>query len=122
MFRRTLVILPLLALSFAAGCETRIGYLNAISTKNVYADHVDLTKLPKTENVTAQKVTFLGFGANLQDPLDEALTKGKGNMMLDAVVYVKDYWLFFGYKVRGTVVNVPTQQPPVAAQPTAPAK
>ena len=91
----------------AVGCETRLADFTAMSTKNILAKNVDVRALPKVDGVEAEKVSFLGIGANVKDPLDEALEKGKGNLMINAVVYVKDYVIFSGYRVRGTVVNVP---------------
>jgi hypothetical protein len=89
------------------GCEARLADFTAMSSKNLYAKNVDVRALPKTENVEAQKITFLGIGANIKDPLDMCLEKASGNLMIDGVVYEESYIIFGGYKVRGTVVKVP---------------
>jgi hypothetical protein len=89
------------------GCEARLADFTVMSSKNLYAKNVNVRALPQTQNVEAQKITFLGFGANIKDPLDMCLEKADGNMMIDAVVYVEDYVIFSGFKVRGTVVKVP---------------
>jgi hypothetical protein len=96
------------ALLFAAGCADVRGWdFTAISTKNVYAKNVNISRLPQTQGVEGEKLYFLGIGENIKDPLDIALEKGHGNLMIDAVVYYKAVFLFSGFRVRGTVVNVP---------------
>ena len=112
MNRRTLsrIVLTVFVLA-AVGCEQRIVYLNAISTKNIYAKNVDLEKLPQQKNIQAEDSAFLGIGVTLQDAVDKALEQGHGNLMIDTVVYARDYVFVWGIKVRGTVVNVPGAAP-----------
>ena len=93
------------------GCETRVGDFTAISTKNIYAKGVDITKLPRKEGCEGYKSWVFGIGANLKDPVDAALEKGGGNVMLDCAVYSENYFFVIGLKVRGTVVNVPYSGP-----------
>src|SRR5262249_10480405 len=95
-----------------AGCSYRVGDFTAISTKNLYAKGVDLSKLPRQEGVEGEDVRFLGIGANIKDATDHALEKGGGNVMIDCALYVEDRIIFTGYRVRGTVINVPYSQPP----------
>jgi hypothetical protein len=106
MLNRTILSVTACVL-FAMGCEQRVGYLNAISTKNVYARNVDLEKLPK-QMIEAEDSGFLGIGVTLQDAVDKALEQGHGNLMLDTAIYVKSVPFFPGIKVRGSVVNVPS--------------
>jgi hypothetical protein len=104
---RKLLALPFLALA-AMGCSsTRIGDFTALSTKNVYAKNVDITKLPKKEGVEGEDVRFLGIGANFKDAVDKALEAGGGNVMIDAAFYMESRPFASGYRVRGTVINVP---------------
>jgi hypothetical protein len=95
-------------LTVGAGCSTRIGDFTALSSKNVYCKNVDVTKLPQ-QRAEGKDICFLGIGADFKDAVDRALEKGHGNMMIDAVFYVENYPFFAGYKVVGTVVNVPYQ-------------
>ncbi len=92
------------------GCTTRVGDFTAISTKNIYAKGVDVTKLPQMQGVEGEDIRFLGIGANIKDAVDRALEKGRGNLMIDVALYV--YWAPFveGFKVRGTVINVPYEK------------
>ncbi len=92
---------------FLSGCSHRIGDCTAISTKNIYCENVDVTKLPKKEGVEAEDVRFLGIGANVENALDRALEAGGGNLMINAVVYYEDRVFSSGYRIRGTVVKVP---------------
>lgn len=92
-----------------AGCSTRVGDFTALSSKNVYCKNVDVTKLPQ-QRVEGKDICFLGIGADYKDAVDRALEKGHGNMMIDAVFYIESWPLFAGYKVVGTVVNVPYEQ------------
>lgn len=106
---RSVILLSCLLLFVAAGCSTRIGDFTAVSSKNVYCKNVDVTKLPQTR-AEGKDISFLGIGANYKDAMDQALEMGNGNLMIDAVLYIEDYVLFGGYKVVGTVVNVPYEQ------------
>ena len=92
-----------------AGCSTRVGDFTALSTKNVYCSNIDVTKLPQAR-VEGKDIRFLGIGANYKNAADRALEKGHGNLMVDGVFYVESWPLFAGYKVVGTVVNVPYRQ------------
>ena len=107
--KRTVLLCGLLLA--ATGCETRVGDFTAISTKNIYAKGVDVTKLPRKEGVEGYKSWVFGMGLNLKDPVDAALESGGGNVMLDCAVYREDYVFVTGIKVRGTVVNVPYSGP-----------
>lgn len=105
---RTMMVLGgLVAVLFCVGCSRRIGDFNALSSKNIYCENTDLTKLPKTQGVEGKDVTFLGIGADLQDALDRALEEGDGNLMVDAVVYIDSAPFVAGYRIRGTVIKVP---------------
>lgn len=105
-----LVVMPMLMLT---GCKTRVGDLSVISTRNVSLDRVDLDHLPQTSNVEGEdsKWIFLIIPTgvpHLEDAIDDALIKGNGDVMVDAVVHSSGWWFLLGQStlsVRGTVVN-----------------
>ena len=99
-----------------AGCETRMGDFTALSTKNIYCTNIDVTKLPQTRS-SGTDITFLGIGADLKDAADDALEKAGCNLMIDGAYYHVSYPLFEGYKVVGTVVNVPYSKKSVSVLP-----
>ena len=84
---RILTPLSLVILLVAmAGCFShRVGDFTALSTKNIYCQGVDVTKLPQKKGVEGKHMPFLGIGANIQDALDQALEAGDGNLMIRAV-------------------------------------
>lgn len=89
------------------GCTHRMADFTVISTKNIYAKGVDVTKLPQQHGVEGKDIRFLGIGMNIKDAVDRALETGGGNLMIDAALYTYRGFFVAGYKVRGTVVNVP---------------
>jgi len=93
-----------------SGCSHRIGDMTALSTKNIYCEGVDLTKLQQYQGVEGEDVTFLGIGADIEDAFDKAVEQHDGNLMINAVVYIEDRFLWAGYRIRGTVVKVPYGQ------------
>lgn len=107
------------ALLFCGGCSYRVGDFTVLSTKNVYAHGVDVTKLPKKSNVEGKEgMQFFGIGANPKNAVDKMLENGQGNTAVDAVIYYDYFFLFGGYRAKGDVVNLPYA---AGAQPAAPA-
>jgi len=104
--KRISLLVGVLLFAFS-GCSTRVGDFTAISTKNVYAHNIDLTKLPRQQGVEGSDVRFLFGTPNIKNAVDQALEKGGGNVMIDVVLYVESGFLSSGYRVRGTVINVP---------------
>jgi hypothetical protein len=104
--RIKLAILSTLFLA-ATGCETRVGDLTAISTRTLVAKNVDINKLPRKEGCEGKKLWWFGMGANLKEPLELALKSGNGNLMIDAAVYYEDDFFLTGFRIRGTVVQIP---------------
>jgi hypothetical protein len=95
-----------------AGCTLRLADLTAVSTRNVNLDGVDLDKLPGTKVTgTSSGFTFLVFPLSspcLQVAVDDALGKGHGDLITDAVIYQSGWWFLVGQQtltVKGTVVN-----------------
>ena len=92
------------------GCTQRVGDFTAISTKNIYAKGVDITKLPQQQGVQGKDIRFLGIGSNIKNAVDRALEAGHGNLMIDAALYINSAPFVSGWRVRGTVVNVPYEK------------
>ncbi|MHC5066039.1 MAG: hypothetical protein ACYTG5_18920 [Planctomycetota bacterium] len=95
-----------------SGCTIRIADLNAVSTRNVNLDRVDLDQLPGkvVEGASSRWVfLFIPLGnPTLQEAVDDALDKGGGDLVTDAVVETGSWWFLFGQQeitVRGTVVK-----------------
>lgn len=97
----------ILLIGTASGCTTRVADFTAISTKNIYPKGIDISALPKQEGIEALDVGFLWIGASVSDAIDKALERGQGNLMIDCVIYDWAFLFIRGWKVRGTVVNVP---------------
>lgn len=107
MYKNIIMLIALVSLAFCAGCSHRLGDFTALSTKNIYCEGVDITKLEQHPGVEGKDVTFLGIGADPKDAADRALEKYDGNLLINAVIYLESAPLFSGYKVRGTVIKVP---------------
>ena len=96
----------------STSCTTRIADLNAISTRNVNLDQVDLDKLEgkRVEGKSSRFIfLFIPFGfPNLQEAVDEALDQGGGDLLTDAVIYSSGWWFIVGRStltVKGTAVK-----------------
>lgn len=96
------------------GCSTiRLGDLSLMSTKNVNLDEVDLDTLPQQKGIEGEDtkfvLLFIPFGIpHLEDAVDDALEKGGGDLIADAVIYSKGWWFIIGettLSVKGTVIN-----------------
>jgi len=95
-----------LCLFFLNGCTYRLGDLQIISTKNVELTevHIDARKGRRSKG---RDCVFLFFGvANLEEAVDEALNKGKGNLMVDEVTRLIAYPFVTCLEVEGTVYNI----------------
>lgn len=95
-----------------SGCAIRIADLNAVSTRNVNLDRVDLDQLPGkvVEGESSRWIfLFIPFGSpTLEEAVDDALDKGAGDLITDAVVETSSWWFLFGQaklSVKGTVVK-----------------
>ena len=96
-----------------AGCMTRIGDMTMLSTRSVSLDKMDIDKLPQTRNVMGRDSKFIficiPLGVpHLKDAVDDALSKGGGDLMTDVAIYQGGWWFLFGettLEVRGTVVK-----------------
>jgi hypothetical protein len=87
--------------------------MSVITSKSIALDGVNLDTLPQTRNVEGQDakwvLLFIPLGIpHLENAIDDALAKGNGDVMLDAVISSESWWFIIGqaaYKVRGTVVR-----------------
>ncbi|MEW5894669.1 MAG: hypothetical protein AB1650_02760 [Candidatus Omnitrophota bacterium] len=105
--------LLLLTIFTVSGCAMRLADMSVISTRNVSLDKVDLDRMPQVKNVTGKDskfiFLFIPFGVpHLEDAVDDALRKGQGDLMVDAVVYSRSWWFIIGetgIEVKGSVVK-----------------
>jgi len=111
---RILFLLCVGSLVFINGCTHRVADLTLISTKNVDLDSIQLN-VKKGERVKGEHCGYALLGLipislpNLQDAIDQALEKGKGNIMIDQVTYSKVFYFVIAsslcFEVEGTVLN-----------------
>jgi len=102
----------LMALTLS-GCSLRLGDLSTISTQSVTLNQVDLDALPQVKGVTGKDTKFvflfIPFGVpHLEDAVDDALAKGGGDLMTDAVIHSRGWWFLVGQnslEIKGNVVN-----------------
>ena len=114
-----LAILTSATLLITTGCTTRLGDMTVLSSRNVTLNKVDLDKLPQVKGITGRDSKFIflciPFGVpRLEDALDDALNKGGGDVMIDAVVHQEGWWFLVGetaLTVKGTVVNTRGTRP-----------
>ena len=95
------------------GCTAHVANLTAVSTREVHAQHADLDKFQTTRHVTGTHTTFCPLFIPLFDPgraVDDALSKGNGNLLINTDMYVSNYFAILGsvcsFKVTGDVVNL----------------
>lgn len=112
------LLAPLLATLFLVNaCSVRTADLTLVSTKNIDLSDTRLdAKLGQRK--TAEDCVFLLLGIiplgvpNMKTAVDKALESGKGNIMIDEVTWVENYWFVVGglscIKVEGTVLTAPT--------------
>ncbi len=104
------ICLGLLFVFLCVGCTTRMADLTVVSTRNVRGiDYVEKARI-KGEDCSHIILVFPTGVPNLEEAIDDALTKGHGDAMVDAVIYHKGFYIppFYGqncYQVEGTVVN-----------------
>ena len=111
---RVLLIFFLFCIILNVGCSMRLADLTVASTRNVNLKEVDLDSLPQTKGIVGKDTKFtilfipLGF-PHVEDAIDDALDKGGGDVMIDAVLHSK-WWYFLiigqdSLEVKGTVVK-----------------
>jgi hypothetical protein len=83
---------------------TRIGDFTVISTQNVDLSQITPEMKKTGDFYEGEDLKFWGI-PNIEEAIDEALKKGNGNVMLDAVLYSKIGFFKSGYKVKGRVIE-----------------
>lgn len=84
-----------------AGCSVRTGDFTLASTKNIPSLQTD-----KRVTVEAEDCKLF-TPPSLKEAVDNAIEKGRGNALVDAVLYAEVYPLFYNcYRVKGTVVQI----------------
>lgn len=106
-----MVGMALFLISFASGCTTsnRIGDFTVISTKNI-SSLAGAKKMGEFEGEDCVNVFFQVKIPNMEEALDQALSAGEGNAMLDCVIYYDTTScgaapLKICYRVKGTVIK-----------------
>lgn len=107
-------LILIICMGLLSGCSARICDFTMVSTKSVTLDKVDIESLPQTTGVEGKTskwvVLFIPLGLpHLEDAVDDALDNGKGDLLLDGVVYGGGWSaLLVGQntiKVKGSVVK-----------------
>lgn len=99
-----------------SGCSVRHGDFTVLSDKLVRTSDFDLSKADRVKGVTGQDVAhiiiFIPTKAQvtLKDALDDALRKGNGDVMTDAVITFWSWYIPYiygqtGWEVTGDVVK-----------------
>lgn len=105
----------ILSLTLMAGCSTRVADLTLVSTKNIDLSKATLDirkgRRVKGEDCTIALLGLIPLGIpNLENAMDDALEKGRGNVMVDQVTYRSGVYFVLAsrscVRVEGTVLNV----------------
>ena len=105
-----------------SGCSVRVADLTMVSTKNIDLSNTQLDAR-KGQRQTGEDCRFnllglIPFGLpNMEEAVDKALEKGKGNVMVDEVTEYKNIWVILGFisciNVEGTVLSAPVTKLPL---------
>jgi len=87
--------------------------MSVLSTRNVSLDKVNMDELPQVRNVAGidskWMILFFPIGIpHLENAVDDALNKGDGDLMIDAVLSAGGWWFLVGKNTiiaEGTVVK-----------------
>jgi hypothetical protein len=97
------------------GCRSRLGDFTVITTKNIdlsnFSTHSDMTREPVVGEDEQYIICIIPTGIpNVEEAIDKALEKGKGQMLVDAALYYE--WFYFPYiygygkyEIKGTPVK-----------------
>ena len=113
--RITALVILIVGSLLVAGCSTRMFDLTVVSTKGVDLQDLDLSTAKKCMDVTGVSSRSIIFifplgNPDLEEAISDALIRSSGDIMVDAEVYYK-FWYIpfiygqFGYEVRGDVVK-----------------
>jgi len=123
--RLTYLLIAVLALLMLSSCSIRVADLTMVSTKNIDLSNTQLdARKGQTQTGEDCRFNLLGlipFGLpNMEEAVDKALEKGKGNVMVDEVTEYKNIWVVLGVisciNVEGTVLNAPISTLPKTAK------
>ena len=98
----------------STGCAIRHGDFAVLSNKLIRVSEFELDKTDRTKNVVGEEVVHIisfiptGGRPTLENAIDDALDKGNGDVLIDGVMYSKNWWFIFGQlilEVKGTVVK-----------------
>ena len=114
-----LVMVVLAATLVCTGCTMRQADLTIVSSRNVNLAGLNKPRTgdePRVEGRDTQHIVLffpVTGPPNLEEALDNALDKGKGDTMVDAVIYSYGWYIPLiygqaGWKVKGTVINSQT--------------
>lgn len=114
--RKVRALIVLFAVILCAGCTTRVGDFTLASTKNVDLGNAQLD-VKKGKRVSGEDCKFMFLFIpigipSVREAVDDALTKGGGNVMVDQVTYMRGWWFIIGqncFVVEGTVLDVAKQ-------------
>lgn len=103
----------IMACLWLSACSYHMADLSIVSNKNVNLENVDLDRLPQVKNVSGKDTAFviglIPLGTpHIQDAINDAMTRGDGDLMIDTSVYMRTFWFFVGmnqYEVKGTVIK-----------------
>jgi len=108
------VLFLVFLLTSITACTTRVADLTLVSTKNIDLSKASLDirkgRRVKGEDCTIALLGFIPLGIpNLEEAIDDALEKGKGNIMVDQVSYRSGVYFVIAsrscIKVEGTVLR-----------------
>ncbi|MBZ0166756.1 MAG: hypothetical protein K8I00_08100 [Candidatus Omnitrophica bacterium] len=110
-------LLPILVLVLiCSGCATRHGDFTVVSNKLVRTSNFDIGSVERKKNITGEDVqhVIIFFPTSgpptLEGAIDDAMEKGDGDVMTDAVI--KSWWFYIpyiygksGWSIKGDVVK-----------------
>ncbi len=113
---KKLICIFLLGLVVCAGCSVRHGDFTVLSNKLIRMSDFEVAKADRAKGIEGedvQHIIFLfpvGSAPTLEGALDDALERGGGDLMTDAVASTYWFWIPYIYgqaawKVKGDVVK-----------------
>lgn len=108
LMKRVLFVVALCVFALVFGCmqRTRVADFTVLASKNI-STLQDAKNMGVFEGKDCRSA-FLGQLPNQKEALDRALEAGKGNAMVDAVIYFKPAQCIFDdscWEVKGTVIK-----------------
>ncbi len=111
---KAFILLSTLLSLFLFSCSTRYGMLTIATTKNVNINMQEFEKI--AEGVTGESkkpiIIVIPTGTpSIEDAIEDALRKGKGEIMQNVVIYYKWFYIPYIYgeykfEVRGDVFRI----------------